>query len=226
MTYRDLDGERPLLDAAEIDFLRIPRGSLSADERRKMEQHVTQSFYFLREIPWTKTPWAQRARVRLRPPRAPRRHRLPARPARADAIAPQVRHADDQRHLRRADRQRPALQAGDAGRARARHPRRASSPSAARSTRDLLDLFIAKRVYEPVLAGRAGRRAPARRTCYNRVARPNETTGYVLSTLTELAKSLRACARSAWNCGSCVAGPVASSVVLTLRNTTPASAVR
>jgi HD-GYP domain-containing protein (c-di-GMP phosphodiesterase class II) len=56
-TYRDVEDERPLLDTAEFEFLRIPRGSLSNDERQKMEQHVTQSFYFLREIPWSKTPW-------------------------------------------------------------------------------------------------------------------------------------------------------------------------
>ncbi len=56
-TYRDVEEAKPLLDAAEFDFLRIPRGSLSNDERHKMEQHVTQSFYFLREIPWAKTPW-------------------------------------------------------------------------------------------------------------------------------------------------------------------------
>jgi HD-GYP domain-containing protein (c-di-GMP phosphodiesterase class II) len=56
-TYRDIDDEKPLLDTAEFEFLRIPRGSLSNEERQKMEQHVTQSFYFLREIPWSKTPW-------------------------------------------------------------------------------------------------------------------------------------------------------------------------
>jgi HD-GYP domain-containing protein (c-di-GMP phosphodiesterase class II) len=56
-TYRDVEDERPLLDTAEFEFLRIPRGSLSNEERQKMEQHVTQSFYFLREIPWAKTPW-------------------------------------------------------------------------------------------------------------------------------------------------------------------------
>jgi HD-GYP domain-containing protein (c-di-GMP phosphodiesterase class II) len=56
-TYLDLETEKPLLDTAEFEFLRIPRGSLSNDERNKMEQHVTQSFYFLREIPWSKTPW-------------------------------------------------------------------------------------------------------------------------------------------------------------------------
>jgi HD-GYP domain-containing protein (c-di-GMP phosphodiesterase class II) len=56
-TYRDIDDERPLLDTAEFDYLHILRGSLSNDERNKMEQHVSQSFYFLREIPWGKTPW-------------------------------------------------------------------------------------------------------------------------------------------------------------------------
>jgi HD domain len=56
-TYRDVEDERPLLDTLEFEFLRIPRGSLSNEERQKMEQHVTQSFYFLREIPWSKTPW-------------------------------------------------------------------------------------------------------------------------------------------------------------------------
>jgi HD-GYP domain-containing protein (c-di-GMP phosphodiesterase class II) len=56
-TYRDVSDARPLLDAGEFDYLHIPRGSLSNDERHKMEQHVTQSFYFLREIPWIKTPW-------------------------------------------------------------------------------------------------------------------------------------------------------------------------
>jgi HD-GYP domain-containing protein (c-di-GMP phosphodiesterase class II) len=55
--YVEVDAEKPLLAPAEYDFLKIPRGSLSNDERDKMQQHVTQSFLFLREIPWTKTPW-------------------------------------------------------------------------------------------------------------------------------------------------------------------------
>ncbi|HXP94219.1 MAG TPA: HD domain-containing phosphohydrolase [Candidatus Binatia bacterium] len=55
--YIDVDAEKPMLDAPEYDFLKIPRGSLSNDERDKMQQHVTQSFFFLREIPWIKTPW-------------------------------------------------------------------------------------------------------------------------------------------------------------------------
>ena len=55
-TYKDINEERPLVEAAEFDFLRIPRGSLSNDERHKMEQHVTQSFDFVRD-PVAKTPW-------------------------------------------------------------------------------------------------------------------------------------------------------------------------
>jgi HD-GYP domain-containing protein (c-di-GMP phosphodiesterase class II) len=55
--YIEVDAEKPMLDQFEYDFLKIPRGSLSNDERDKMQQHVTQSFLFLREIPWTKTPW-------------------------------------------------------------------------------------------------------------------------------------------------------------------------
>jgi HD-GYP domain-containing protein (c-di-GMP phosphodiesterase class II) len=55
--YRDLDGTKPLLDSFEYDYLSIPRGSLSDDERNRMQEHVTQSFLFLREIPWQETPW-------------------------------------------------------------------------------------------------------------------------------------------------------------------------
>jgi HD-GYP domain-containing protein (c-di-GMP phosphodiesterase class II) len=55
--YRDLDGPRPLLEAYEYDYLTIPRGSLSEEERERMQEHVTQSFLFLREIPWQETPW-------------------------------------------------------------------------------------------------------------------------------------------------------------------------
>ena len=56
---RYLDGteEKAILDPLEYEFLKIPRGSLSNDERDKMQLHVTQSYLFLREIPWIKTPW-------------------------------------------------------------------------------------------------------------------------------------------------------------------------
>ena len=55
--YKDLYEKRPLLDPAEYEYLTIPRGSLSDEERDRMQQHVTQSFLFLREIPWQETPW-------------------------------------------------------------------------------------------------------------------------------------------------------------------------
>ena len=56
-TYLDMDGRRPLLSLEEIDALSIARGSLTRDERATMESHVTQSYLFLREIPWRRTPW-------------------------------------------------------------------------------------------------------------------------------------------------------------------------
>ena len=55
--YRDVNDQRPLLDPGEYEYLTIPRGSLSDEERDRMQEHVTQSFLFLREIPWHETPW-------------------------------------------------------------------------------------------------------------------------------------------------------------------------
>jgi HD-GYP domain-containing protein (c-di-GMP phosphodiesterase class II) len=48
--------ERPhnLLSAHEVQVLQIPRGSLSAVERREIESHVTHTFRFLSQIPWTR----------------------------------------------------------------------------------------------------------------------------------------------------------------------------
>lgn len=48
--------DRPLtiLSAHEIQVLSIPRGSLSATERREIESHVTHTFKFLSQIPWTR----------------------------------------------------------------------------------------------------------------------------------------------------------------------------
>jgi HD-GYP domain-containing protein (c-di-GMP phosphodiesterase class II) len=57
LRYNDIDGPRSMLDPMEYDYLTIPRGSLSNEERDKMQEHVTQSFLFLREIPWQETPW-------------------------------------------------------------------------------------------------------------------------------------------------------------------------
>ncbi len=54
-TYRDLAGDlQPLLTAAEIQQLLIPRGSLTAAERLVVESHVSHTYDFLKKIPWTK----------------------------------------------------------------------------------------------------------------------------------------------------------------------------
>jgi len=54
LTYRDASGaEAPLVSAEEVAFLSIPKGSLTGQERREIESHVTQSFRFLSNIPWT-----------------------------------------------------------------------------------------------------------------------------------------------------------------------------
>ncbi|HKN73859.1 MAG TPA: HD domain-containing phosphohydrolase [Candidatus Acidoferrum sp.] len=53
-TYRDPRGaERPYLTQEEVRYLSIPRGSLDSAERRQIELHVTNSFNFLAQIPWT-----------------------------------------------------------------------------------------------------------------------------------------------------------------------------
>lgn len=54
LTYRDASGAAaPLVTAEEVAFLSIPKGSLTGEERRQIESHVTQSFRFLSTIPWT-----------------------------------------------------------------------------------------------------------------------------------------------------------------------------
>jgi HD-GYP domain-containing protein (c-di-GMP phosphodiesterase class II) len=53
-TFRDIDGvERPLLTEEEVRFLTITRGNLDEQERREIEAHVTHTFRFLQQIPWT-----------------------------------------------------------------------------------------------------------------------------------------------------------------------------
>jgi HD-GYP domain-containing protein (c-di-GMP phosphodiesterase class II) len=53
--YRYFDGSlRPYLTDLEIGNLSIPKGSLNPDERLEIESHVTHSFRFLMQIPWTK----------------------------------------------------------------------------------------------------------------------------------------------------------------------------
>ncbi len=63
LRYRDVEGPRTLIEPFEYDYLTIPRGSLSNEERDRMQEHVTQSFLFLREIPWQETPWREVAEI-------------------------------------------------------------------------------------------------------------------------------------------------------------------
>jgi HD-GYP domain-containing protein (c-di-GMP phosphodiesterase class II) len=54
-TYRDIDGMvRPLLTEAEIQQLMVPKGTLTAQERLHIQAHVTNTYNFLRQIPWIK----------------------------------------------------------------------------------------------------------------------------------------------------------------------------
>jgi HD-GYP domain-containing protein (c-di-GMP phosphodiesterase class II) len=53
--YMDLQGHfQPILTAAEIEQLMIPRGSLTLAERKQIEAHVVHTYDFLKQIPWTK----------------------------------------------------------------------------------------------------------------------------------------------------------------------------
>ncbi|MCS6912667.1 MAG: GAF domain-containing protein [Myxococcales bacterium] len=52
--YRGPDGkEQPLLSDAEVERLSIQRGSLSPDELREIQSHVSHTVRFLNQIPWT-----------------------------------------------------------------------------------------------------------------------------------------------------------------------------
>ncbi len=54
-TYTDFDGiERPLLTEEELRFLMINKGNLDPRERREIESHVTHTYRFLQQIPWTR----------------------------------------------------------------------------------------------------------------------------------------------------------------------------
>jgi HD-GYP domain-containing protein (c-di-GMP phosphodiesterase class II) len=54
-TYVDFDGiERPLLHDDELRFLMIRKGNLDDTERREIESHVTHTYEFLQNIPWTR----------------------------------------------------------------------------------------------------------------------------------------------------------------------------
>lgn len=54
-TYQDVDGKfKSLITREELEQLMLPKGNLTLDERAAIESHVSKSFEFLRQIPWTK----------------------------------------------------------------------------------------------------------------------------------------------------------------------------
>jgi HD-GYP domain-containing protein (c-di-GMP phosphodiesterase class II) len=54
-SYIDFDGvERSLLRDDELQFLMIRKGNLDELERREIESHVTHTYRFLEQIPWTR----------------------------------------------------------------------------------------------------------------------------------------------------------------------------
>jgi HD-GYP domain-containing protein (c-di-GMP phosphodiesterase class II) len=54
-TFVDFDGtERQLLADNELQFLMIRKGNLDDTERREIESHVTHTYRFLEQIPWTR----------------------------------------------------------------------------------------------------------------------------------------------------------------------------
>ncbi|HEU4950421.1 MAG TPA: HD domain-containing phosphohydrolase [Holophagaceae bacterium] len=54
LAFEHWSGDRkPVAEARDLDALRIPKGSLTEEERREVESHVTHTFRFLEKIPWT-----------------------------------------------------------------------------------------------------------------------------------------------------------------------------
>ena len=53
--YEDFDGNlRPLITAEELEQLMVRKGTLTPAERFDIESHVTYTYEFLKQIPWTK----------------------------------------------------------------------------------------------------------------------------------------------------------------------------
>lgn len=54
-TYRDIDGTlKPLISPEEMTQLVVKRGTLTLAEREAIQSHVTHTYEFLKQIPWTK----------------------------------------------------------------------------------------------------------------------------------------------------------------------------
>jgi HD-GYP domain-containing protein (c-di-GMP phosphodiesterase class II) len=53
LSYTDARGaEQPYLSSAEVSALKLPRGSLTSEERLEIESHVVHTYNFLENIPW------------------------------------------------------------------------------------------------------------------------------------------------------------------------------
>lgn len=55
LSYESFEGPKPYLTPEEVSTLSIPEGSLTLEERREIESHVTHTYQFLSKIPWTKS---------------------------------------------------------------------------------------------------------------------------------------------------------------------------
>jgi response regulator RpfG family c-di-GMP phosphodiesterase len=54
LTYQHWSGDRrTLIERQDLDLLKIPKGSLSDEERDEIQNHVTYTYRFLSQIPWT-----------------------------------------------------------------------------------------------------------------------------------------------------------------------------
>ncbi|GLH72733.1 hypothetical protein GETHLI_12350 [Geothrix limicola] len=54
LTFQHWSGDRrTLIEPHDLDLLKIPKGSLSAKERQEIESHVSYTYKFLSQIPWT-----------------------------------------------------------------------------------------------------------------------------------------------------------------------------
>jgi len=54
LTYQHWTGDRrTLIEPQDLDLLKIPKGSLSEKEREEIQDHVTYTYRFLSQIPWT-----------------------------------------------------------------------------------------------------------------------------------------------------------------------------
>ena len=54
LTFQHWTGDRrSLVEGRDLDLLKIPKGSLSPKEREEIQSHVTHTYRFLSQIPWT-----------------------------------------------------------------------------------------------------------------------------------------------------------------------------